>query len=172
MKVNTDHARQVQVWDMNKSSWNKKPFQIWWMLTEASVRVTNLPAVFVRVNAYKPAGGTMLLDRLVTDEEEAVHTKLLSKYQALEEEYEGQDEIPDEIDTRLGVLEAEIDKLETRVLIFDQMEIGRAGAFVTLDRYGTLTVYRSYDHFTSDESVEDSIIADEYTFTPGGRQFG
>ena len=93
MKVNPDHVRQVQVWDMNKSSWNKKPFQIWWMLTEASVRVTNLPAVFVRVNAYKPAGGTMLLDWLVTDEE-ATHTKLLSEYQALEEEYARQDEPP------------------------------------------------------------------------------
>ena len=172
MKVNPDHVRQVQVWDMNKSSWNKKPFQIWWMLTEASVRVTNLPAVFVRVNAYKPAGGTMLLDRLVTDEEEAVHTKLPSKYQALEEEYEGQDEIPDEIDTRLGVLEAEMEKIETRPLIFNPTKIGRAGAFVTLDRYGTLTVYRGYDHLNSDESFENGNTAYEYTYTETVRRYG
>ena len=142
------------------------------MLTEASVRMTKRHAVIVRVNAYKPASGTTLLDRLVTDEEEAVHTKLFSKYPALEEEYVGQNEIPDEIDARLGVLEAEIEKIETRPLIFNPTKIGRAGGFVTLDRYGTLTVYRGYDHLTSDESVEDGIIANEYTVTAGGRRFG
>lgn len=57
-------------------------------------------------------------------------------------------------------------------MIFNPTRIGRAGAFVTLDRYGTLTVYRGYDHLTSDESVEDGIIANEYTFTAGGRRFG
>jgi hypothetical protein len=29
-----------------------------------------------------------------------------------------------------------------------------------------------YDHLTSDEAVEDGIIANEYTFTEGGRRFG
>ena len=29
-----------------------------------------------------------------------------------------------------------------------------------------------YDHLTSDESVEDGIIANEYTFTEGGQRFG
>jgi hypothetical protein len=29
-----------------------------------------------------------------------------------------------------------------------------------------------YDHLTSDESVEDGIIANEYTFTAGGWRFG
>lgn len=70
--------------------------------------------------------------------------------------------------TWLGVLETELDKLETWVLIFNQMEIGRAGAFVTLDRYGALAVYRGYNHLTSDESIEDGIIANEYIFTAGG----
>lgn len=170
--MNPDHPRQVQLCDVFNSSWNKKPFQFCWMLTETSVRMIKRRAVFVRVNAYKPAGGTTLLDRLVTDEEEAVHTKLLSKYQALEEKYAGQDEIPDEIDARLGVLEAELEKIETRPLIFNPTKIGRAGAFVTLDRYGALVAYPSYDHPTSDESIENGITAYEYTFTETGRRFG
>jgi hypothetical protein len=29
-----------------------------------------------------------------------------------------------------------------------------------------------YDHLTSDEAVEDGIIANQYTFTAGGRRFG
>ena len=142
------------------------------MLTEASVGMTKRRAVFVRVNAYRPGDGTTLLDRLVTDEEEAVHTKLLSEYQTLEEEYVGQDEIPDEIDTGLGVLETEIEKIETRPFILNPTKIGRAGAFVTLDRYGTLTVYRGYDHLTSDEAFENGNTAYEYTYTETVRRYG
>ena len=60
--VNPDHARQVQVWDVIHSSWNKEPFQIRRMLTEASVRASDRRAVFVGVDAYEAAGGTMLHD--------------------------------------------------------------------------------------------------------------
>ena len=85
----------------------------------------------------------------MTDEEEAVHTKRLFEYQALEEEHAGQDETPAEIDKRLRVSEAEIEKIKALPLVFNPTDIGRAGAFVTLDRYGTLAVYRGYDHRTS-----------------------
>ena len=127
------------------------------MFTDASAQVANLTVVFVCVNAYNAEGDTMLLDWLVTDEQ-ATHTKLLSEYQALEEEYARQDE-PPEIDTQLGVLEAEIQKIEIRPLAFNPTDIGRAGAFVMFDRYGALTVSRGYDHLTSDESVEDGNTA-------------
>lgn len=202
--VNPDHERQVQVWEAIKSSWNKEPYQIRRMLTETSVRASDRRAVFVGVEAYESAGGTMLhdlfqgddggwledpalLDRLVseklqaeaeaiategwkwievsldlpygychglrrlcgdsapmTDEEGAAHAKLLAEYRALEEECEGQDEFPEEIDARLGALEVAMEKLEARPLIFDAEEIARAGAFVTLDRHGELAVYRGF----------------------------
>lgn len=134
--------------------------------------MTKRRAVFVHVSAYKPAGRTTMLDRLVTDEEEAVHTKLLSKYRALEDEYAGQDDNPDEIDTGLGVLETEMEKIETQQLIFNPTEIERAGAFVTFDRYGALVAYRGYDHLTSDESFENGNTAYEYTYTETVRRYG
>ncbi len=133
--------------------------------------MANLHAVFIRVYDYKAAGGTMLLDLLATDEKQAAHTKLLSEYQTLEEEYAGQDESPTEIDTRLRVLEAEMEKIETRPLIYLPTEIGQAGAFVTLDRCGALAVYRGYNHLTSDESIENGNTAYEYTYTETVRRF-
>jgi ParB family chromosome partitioning protein len=111
------------------------------MLTEASVSVANLHTVCLRVNTYKAADGTILLDRLVTDEEE----------------YAGQDETPDEIDTRVGELEAAMEKIKALLIVFNPTDIGRAGAFVKLDRYCAFAVYRSYDQLTSEESIENGI---------------
>ncbi len=215
--VNPDHERQVQVWEAIRSSWNKEPYQIRRMLTETSVRASDRRAVFVGVEAYETAGGTLLhdlfqgddggwledpalLDRLVseklqaeaeaiategwkwievsldlpygyshglrrlsgdpapmTDDEGAAHAKLLAEYRALEEEYEGQDEFPEEIDARLGELEVAMEKLEARPLIFDNEEIARAGAFVTLDRYGELAVYRGFVR-PEDEPRQDADV--------------
>ncbi|ARU03099.1 hypothetical protein [Yoonia vestfoldensis] len=140
------------------------------MFTDASAQVANLTAVFVCVNAYNAEGGTMLLDWLVTDEE-ATYTKLLSEYQALEKEYARQHD-PPEIDTQLGVLEAEVQKIEIRPIAFNPTDIGRAGAFVTFDRYGALVAYRGYDHLTSDESFENGNTAYEYTYTETVRWYG
>jgi len=215
--VNPDQARQVQVWDAVKNSWNKEPYAIRRMLTESSVRALDRRAVFVGVDAYETAGGVVLrdlfqgddggwledpalLDRLVaeklkseaealasegwkwievatdlpygyshglrrlagdpspmTDEESAAHAALLAEYRALEEEYSGQDECPEEIDERLGQLETAMETLEQRPLIYDPAEVGRAGVFVTLDRDGSLAVYRGYVR-PEDDSREETAV--------------
>lgn len=79
---------------------------------------------------------------------------------------------PPEIDTQLGVLEAEVQKIEIRPIAFNPTDIGRAGAFVMFDRYGALAVSRGYDHLTSDESIENGNTAYEYTYTETVRRFG
>ena len=66
--VNPDHARQVQVWDVINSSWNKEPFQIRRMLTETSVRVSDRRAILVDVDVYEAAGGSMLHDLFQGDD--------------------------------------------------------------------------------------------------------
>jgi ParB family chromosome partitioning protein len=95
----------------------------------------------------------------MTDEERATHAALLAEYRALEEEYSGQDEYPEEIDTRLGELEGEIEAFEQRPLTFDPAEVVRAGAFVTLDRDGSLAVYRGYVR-PEDEPSQESVVQD------------
>ena len=217
--VNPDHARQEQVWDAVKNSWNKEPYAIRRMLTETSVRASDRRAVFVGVDAYETAGGVVLrdlfqgddggwlkdpalLDRLVaeilqaeaealvaegwkwievatdlpygyshglrrlagdsapmTDEESASHAALLAEYRALEEEYSGQDEYPEEIDARLGQLEGTMEALEQRPLVYDEAEVSRAGVFVTLDRDGSLAIYRGYVR-PEDEPREETAVQD------------
>ena len=223
--VNPDHARQAQVWDAVKSSWNKEPYAIRRMLTETSVRASDRRAVFVGVDAYEAAGGVVLrdlfqgddggwlddpalLDRLVAeklqaeaealasegwkwievatdlpygyshglrrlagdpapmiDEESAAHAALLAEYRELEEEYSGQDEYPEEIDARRGQLEMAMEAFEQRPLVYDPAEVGLAGVFVTLDRDGSLAVYRGYvrpeDEPRAETAVQDAEGAGE-----------
>jgi ParB family chromosome partitioning protein len=105
---------------------------------------------WIEVSTDLPYGYSHGLRRLVGDpsplsaDEAAEHARLLSEYRALEEEYSGQDEYPEEIDTRLGELESAMEAFEQRPLIFDTAEVGRAGVFVTLDRDGGLVAYRGY----------------------------
>jgi len=95
----------------------------------------------------------------MVDDEGVAHAKQLAEYRAVEEEYADQNEIPDEIDTRLGVLETEMEKIETRSLTFDQTEIGLAAAFVTLDRCGALAVHRGYMR-PEDEPAKETAVQD------------
>lgn len=93
------------------------------------------------------------------DDEGAAHAELLIEYRALEEKYAGQDQFPEEIDTHLGKLKQAMEKFEIRPLIFEQAEIARAGAFVTLDRYGELAFYRGYVR-PEDEPHEGTAVQD------------
>lgn len=95
----------------------------------------------------------------MTEEESAAHASLLAEYRALEEEYSGQDEYPEEIDARLGQLEMAMERLEQRPLIYDPAEVGHAGVFVTLDRDGSLAVYRGYVR-PEDEPREETAVQD------------
>jgi ParB family chromosome partitioning protein len=66
--VSSDHARQEQVWDAIKDSWQKEPYQIRRMLTETTVRASDKRAVFVGVEAYEAAGGIVLRDLFQSDD--------------------------------------------------------------------------------------------------------
>jgi ParB family chromosome partitioning protein len=126
---------------------------------------------WIEVTTDLPYGYSHGLRRLagdpapMTDEESAAHASLLAEYRALEEEFSGQDEYPEEIDARLGQLEVAMEALEQRPLIYDPVEVGRAGVFVTLDRDGSLAVYRGYvrpeDEPREETAVQDSDGADD-----------
>jgi ParB family chromosome partitioning protein len=212
--ISSDHARQEQVWDAIKDSWQKEPYQIRRMLTETTVRAGDKRAVFVGVEAYEAAGGIMLrdlfesddggwlqdaglLDRLaaeklkmvadeiagegwkwveaalnfpygherglralvgttvdLTEEERATREALREEYDRLEAEYSEADELPDEIDARLGEIEQALDAFEQRPATYDPADIAIAGVFVSLDSDGSLSVDRGYVRPEDERPVE------------------
>lgn len=202
--VSEDHARQEQVWDAIRDSWQKEPWQIRRMLTETTVRASDKRALFVGLETYEAAGGIVLrdlfqsddggwlqdvglLDRLVaeklrveadrisaegwkwvdaslsipygvthamreivgtpldmTDEEQATRAGLQAELDRLTDQYEDADELPDEIDQRLGEIEAALEALDSRPMRYDPAEIANAGVFVTIDSDGSLIAERGY----------------------------
>ncbi|CEJ83512.1 ParB domain protein nuclease [Hyphomicrobium sp. GJ21] len=80
----------------------------------------------------------------LTDDERAARAALREEYDRLEAEYAEADELPDEIDQRLGEIEAALEAFEQRPVIYDPTEIARGGVFVSVDRDGALIVHRGY----------------------------
>ncbi len=202
--VTDDHARQEQVWESVRNSWQKEPYQIRRMLTESAVRASDKRAAFVGIDVYETAGGCVLrdlfqeddggwlqdpalLDRLVADklkasaeaiagegwkwievavsfpygathglreivgtpldltaDEQATIEALNAEYAKLEAEYEDADELPDEVDQRLGEIETALASFDERPAHYEPADIAIAGAFVSLDADGTVSIDRGY----------------------------
>ena len=66
--VSADHPRQEQVWETIAGSWSKEPYQIRRMLIEKTVRASDRRAMFVGLDAYEAAGGTVLRDLFEQDD--------------------------------------------------------------------------------------------------------
>jgi ParB family chromosome partitioning protein len=80
----------------------------------------------------------------LTEEERATLDALNVEYAKIEADYQDADELPDEIDQRLGELEMARSAFEARPLIYDPVEIARAGVFISIDAEGLLSIDRGY----------------------------
>ena len=80
----------------------------------------------------------------LTEEERATLDALNAEHAKIEEDYQDADELPDEIDQRLGEIEAARSVLESRSLIYDPAQIARAGVFISIDAEGLLSIARGY----------------------------
>ena len=102
------------------------------ILDRFPVRAYGRPAAF--------AGDTGAADR----EEQAHHDAVLAEYGALSDEYEGVEELPEEVDRRLGELEQSIAAVDERLPVYDLADMARAGVFVSLDYQGALKIEGGY----------------------------
>ncbi|MER9963254.1 ParB/RepB/Spo0J family partition protein [Mesorhizobium sp. M0045] len=107
-----------------------------------------------------PYGHTYGLRRLrgeqpaLTEPEQATRDALQAELDALEQTYADADDLPEEVDERFGEIETTIGALDERPEVFDPEEIGRAGAFVSIDASGNLKVERGYVRPKDERPVE------------------
>jgi ParB family chromosome partitioning protein len=90
----------------------------------------------------------------LTEEEHATREALRDEYDRIEAEYGEADELPDEIDERLGEIEQALEAFERRPVIYDPADIAMAGAFVSIDADGSLSVDRGYVRPEDERPVE------------------
>ncbi|QUD90428.1 ParB/RepB/Spo0J family partition protein [Phenylobacterium montanum] len=80
----------------------------------------------------------------LTEEEEAARTALQTELDELEAKWADTEDLPPEVDERLGELEAALAAFDERPATFDPADIAIAGAFVSIDGSGALRVERGY----------------------------
>lgn len=109
-----------------------------------------------------PYGHTRGLRRLngesapLSDDEQARLAALRAEQEDLEGEYADADELPDEIDQRLGEIEEAITAIETRPVAYDPADKALAGVFVSIGANGRLDVERGYVR-PEDEPAEEPL---------------
>ncbi|MCA1396975.1 ParB/RepB/Spo0J family partition protein [Bradyrhizobium sp. BRP56] len=96
---------------------------------------------------YGHARGLRELDGVpagLTADEQATIEALKAEFARLEAEHDGADELPDEVDQRLGEIETALAVFDDRPISYQPADIARAGVFVGIDAEGALLVDRGY----------------------------
>ncbi len=80
----------------------------------------------------------------LTDDKQATRDALQAEMDGLEETYAETEELPHQVDRRLGEIETALAAFDDRPQAFDPEEVARAGAFVSIDGSGALRIERGY----------------------------
>jgi ParB family chromosome partitioning protein len=96
----------------------------------------------------------------LTDEEAVTRDALQAEFDDLEAEYAEAQEVPEEIDQRLGEIETALEALEDRPVVYEPDDIARAGAFVSIDSTGALRLERGYVRPEDEAPLEDDEDTD------------
>jgi ParB family chromosome partitioning protein len=116
---------------------------------------------WITVAVNFPYGHTSGLRRLsghvvdLSEEDRSAREALRSEYDRLNAEYAQAEELPAEIDQRLGEIEAALEAFENRPVIYDPAGINRAGVFVSIDGDGNLLFERGYVRVDDDVAEDD-----------------
>jgi len=102
-------------------------------------------------------------ERPLSPEEQSRCDAASEEFDRLEEEYGGEEDLPDEVAERLDALQTELQAFAERPEVYDPAEIPRAGVFVSLGTDGGLRIARGYvrpeDEAPADGSAP-SIVTD------------
>lgn len=96
---------------------------------------------------------------VLSTEDEANLEAAQAAFNALTEQYQTADELPDDVDARFGELEADIERLEAKRVAYDPKDIARSGAFVILNHDGAVRIERGFVR-PDDEQAGDAVSSD------------
>ena len=116
----------------------------------------------------------------LTDAEQAALAAAKDEYDALQDAHDSSEDLPDEVDARLGELEAIIEGFEERPIQYPPGDIARAGVFVSIDPSGALRIERGFVKPEDEAPVEiaesrrdnDGADADTAAADAGGASHG
>lgn len=91
-------------------------------------------------------------------EEQTTIEALDAEHSKLESDYQHADELPDEVNQRLGEIEAALVAFEDRPMIYEPADIARSGVFVSIDSEGRLSVERGYVRPEDEVSAVDAEV--------------
>jgi ParB family chromosome partitioning protein len=108
----------------------------------------------------------------LSPEEQATTDALNAEQAKLESDYQDADELPDEVDQRLGEIEVALTAFEDRPMLYDPTEVTRAGVFVSIDSEGRLSVDRGYVRVEDDVSATDLDVEQGASPSSEGQEAG
>jgi ParB family chromosome partitioning protein len=97
----------------------------------------------------------------LTTEEQATIDALNAEQAKLESDYQDADELPDEVDQRLGEIESALMAFEDRPVLYDPTEVARAGVFISIDSEGRFSVDRGYVRAEDDVPATDRDVGQD-----------
>ena len=80
----------------------------------------------------------------LSDDEQAACDALRAEFDKLQETWASADELPEEVDARLGEIETALDAFDERPALYDPAAMANAGVFLSIDADGDLRVERGY----------------------------
>jgi ParB family chromosome partitioning protein len=90
----------------------------------------------------------------LSEDQQQAYDAAKAEYASLEEQHDGAEELPDDVDQRLGELEAVIEAVDERPFDYPPEEIACAGVFISLDQSGGLRIERGFVRPEDEPPVE------------------
>lgn len=116
-----------------------------------------------------PYGHTSGLRRIAGErpelsaDEQAAYEALTEELDGLYAEHDDGEDLPEAVDLRLEEIETAIAAFQNRPTLYDPAEIARAGAFVSIDSSGRLTIERGYVRPEDEAPIASQIDGDGET---------
>ncbi len=124
---------------------------------------------WIEVAVDFPYGHTIGLERIsgevepLSEDEAAQQDALRNELAGIEERYfvDQDEDLPEEVDKRLGEIEAELEAFDNRPVLYAPDDIAKAGVFISLESDGSVRIERGFVKPEDQEQDDDTVDPDQ-----------